>query len=380
MTSRLLSLGCALIAFSPTLTLLLLFTYNKAQLVIIVTTSAFFYLLSSLASSILSLPFTFLGGNGNGGEFEKWNAFVLIPISVVCQSFFRCAFVKVFRKVEGVIERSIVSHEQEEEEMDEIRRGRSRTRRGESHDASVDADDDGDEDNNGNRNNYGNGNGNDNDNERVSESSLLRLELNDIACSIAAGTGYSGMHSVLLYGTLLASEGGRLGALYQPSCAIMPSLINSAIMAFWFSILDIVWMMVAFYGIRMWDSHKLYQAQLQASREQGGQEQLQQQQQPQQQLFNAYSNGAAIMNEWSFGKGRVSGKAALLFMMVSHLLASLSTTMNVIIPANGCIVTLPLLTFVSIGIIWIVWVCLKDNFLPEGQKQRIRQATSNHLD
>ena len=206
----------------------------------------------------------------------------------------------------------------------------------------------------------------------VSESALLRLELNDISCSIAAGVGFGGMHAVLLYGTLLASEGGRLGTLYQPSCSFMPSLINSAFMAFWFSILDVVWMMIAFYGVRVWELHLQYkQSQLLS-------QQQQHQQGQQHTFFTAYNHGAAIMNEWSFAKGRVSGKAALLFMILSHLCASLTTTLNVIIPVNGCIVALPLLTFCAIWIMVMSWIYLKDNFLPESQKQRIRMA--NHLD
>ena len=86
------------------------------------------------------------------------------------------------------------------------------------------------------------------------------------------------------------------------------------------------------------------------------------------------------MYDWSFAKGRMSGKAALLFMVVTHLVASLTTTLNVIVPANGCLIALPLLTFVAIGITGVSWVLLKDNFLPEGQKQRIRRATDTHLD
>mmetsp|Transcript_15060 Transcript_15060/g.19072 ORF Transcript_15060/g.19072 Transcript_15060/m.19072 type:complete len:353 (-) Transcript_15060:72-1130(-) len=352
MTSTLLSLGCALIAFSPALTLLLLFAYQKAQLIIIVTTSAFCYLLSSLFSSLLNLPFSFIPNIG------KWSAFIFIPISVLCQAFFRCAFVKMYLKVESVIEKSIQNHEMEENKRNQMGRSRSSDSRSTSHEGKEEEDHDEEEKTN---NDTG-----------VSESSLLRLELNDVSCSIAAGIGFGGMHTILLYGTLLASEGGRKnGTLYQPSCAVMPSLINSAIMAFWFSILDIVWMMVALYGVRMWENHLQYKV----SQKRVSQNYVQNQNQS---VFTAYNTGTAIMNEWSFGIGRVSGKAALSFMVLSHLIASFVTTLNVIIPANGCIVSLPLLAIVVIGIIATCWVFLKGSFLPESQKQRIRLA--NHLD
>lgn len=293
--------------------------------------------------------------------------FVIIPVSVLCQAFFRCGFVKLYHKVETVIEESIKSHEEEEEERSAMLRRRNR----ENHNGT--GDDEEETESRGTK--------------QVSESALLRLELNDVSCSIAAGVGFGGMHSVLLYGTLLASENSRNGTLYQPSCAFMPSLANSAIMAFWFSILDVVWMMVSFYGVRVHEGHVQYKAQqaagVAASLAPTGQQQPQQQRQlqsqsSQQAIFTAYNHGAAIIDEWSFAKGRVSGKAALLFMTLTHLGASLSTTFNALLPANGCVVALPMLSFVALGIITTAWVFLKDNFLPEGQKQRIRQA--NHLD
>ncbi len=279
---------------------------------------------------------------------------------------------KIYLKVEAVIEKSIQNHEMEEYERNQMR---SRSRSNNSSTGRNKADDEEEEEEEKNDDTAAAAEGTE-----VSESSLLRLELNDLSCSIAAGIGFGGMHTVLLYGTLLASEGGRLnGTLYQPSCAIMPSLMNSAIMAFWFSILDIVWMMVAFYGVRMWENHLQYKLS-QTSGNQNGNANANANANLVQNhtVFTAYNTGAAIMNEWSFGKGRVSGKSALLFMVASHLLASCATTLNIIIPANGCIVSLPLLAVVTVGIIATCWVYLKDSFLPEGQKQRIRMA--NHLD
>jgi len=84
-----------------------------------------------------------------------------------------------------------------------------------------------------------------------SESAMVRLELNDWSCGIASGVGFGGMHAIMLYGTLLASESGNLGTLYQPSCPAIPSLLLSAINAFLFSILDIILMLLTFYGTRL---------------------------------------------------------------------------------------------------------------------------------
>lgn len=336
MTNALLSLGCTLIAFSPSFTLLILFAYPKAQLIIVVTTSAFFYLLSSLAASIFNIPLLLLNkSNGGADDPSKWNAFYVIPISILSQFVFRCAFVKVYHKVESVIEDSIQSHEKEEMERREMvgaSRRRSRNQQNQTGSGTEnDQEDQQDQQHSSSTD------------EPMSESSLLRLELNEISCSIASGVGFATMHTILLYGTLLASENNRVeGTLYQISCSVMPSLIQSALMAFWFSILDIVWMMVTFYGMRMY-----------------------------------YSN-SGNNNQWSFGKNRVGGKAALSFVLITHLIASLSTSLNVIIPANGCIVSLPLLSVVSVGIVTLAWAYLKESFLPESQRLRIRQA--NHLD
>mmetsp|Transcript_6305 Transcript_6305/g.7992 ORF Transcript_6305/g.7992 Transcript_6305/m.7992 type:complete len:317 (+) Transcript_6305:176-1126(+) len=316
MTSFLLSLGCALIAFSPALSLLILFTYSKAQLIIIVTISAFTHLLSSLVSALLYLPFSFI-------NMGNYNAFVLIPTSILSQAFLKCGFVHLYHKVESVIESSIQRHEQEERERMEDNHGECN-----DDDAAAAAE--------------------------VSETALLRLELNDASCGIAAGVGFGGMHTVMLYGTLLASEGGRMGTLYQPSCAVMPSLVNSAIMAFFFGILDIVWMLMIFYGMRRWK-------------------------QPNQQVSESGPGaGNPSIHDWSFVKGAVGGKAAIATMIISHFVASFVTTANMGFPVNGCVIALPLLAFVTIATVSLFVIYFKDNYLPSSQKRMIRQ--SNHFD
>jgi anterior pharynx defective protein 1 len=293
MTSFALTLSCALLAFSPTLSLLFLFTYSKAQLVIVVTTSAFFQLLACLLSSLIHLPFRFMDSNA---------VYIIIPTSVVSQALLRCAFVKIYHKVERVIEKSIQRHEAEN--RDETRNSSDQT-------------------------------------EEVSEVSLLRLELNDVSCGLASGVGFGFMHTVMLYGTLLASENNRIGTLYQESCTAMPSIFNSALMAFMFGVLDIVWMMLSFYGMRR-------------------------------------LNSIGRTSEWSFAKGHVGGKAALAFVFTSHLAASFATLPNEMFSSNGCYVALPVLATITIVTTSLAWIYCNETYLPEGQKDRIRQV--RHLD
>lgn len=193
MTSPILALGCSLIAFSPTTSLLILIIAKKAQLVIIVTSSAFAYLLSSLLAS--GIWFVLPG-------FIRSSPFFLIPVGVASQFFLRVIYVRGYMKIENLI--------------------CSLTRQSQSSDQTG------------------------------NENALVRLELNDWSCGIASGVGFGGMHAIMLYGTLLSSEFGNLGTLYQPSCPLVPSLVLSAINAFLFSILDIIIMLLTFYGTRLW--------------------------------------------------------------------------------------------------------------------------------
>jgi hypothetical protein len=268
--------------------------------------------------------------------------------------------------VETVIESSIEYHEREEIEEEERNAGGRRSRNGDGSNDRGGGDDE-EEETNDNYNDNGNDNGNGNDTPAItnSETALLRLELNDVSCSLAAGIGFGSMHAILLYGTLLASENSRPeGTLYQPSCTIMPSLMNSAFMAFWFSLLDVTWMMIAFYGMRRYKENKEYK------------DQQQSQHQHQQQ---------SLLSEWSFAKNQVGGKAALTYMVVTHLIVSLITTFNVIVPVNGCVIALPLLSIVSVCIMVFSWSWFKGSFIPLKQKQRIRLVSNNtnfnnHLD
>lgn len=315
MTSFALSLGCALLAFSPTLSLLFLFAYSKAQLIIIVISSAFSQLLACLLAAILHLPFQALGisgGNDAGAGTTLSSVMVVIPTSIVSQMIMRCGFVRLYHKVEHVIEKSIQRHEMQHEQENE------------------------------------HSNSNNDDDEQLSETAQLRLELNDASASIAAGVGFGFFHTVMLYGTLLASENSRMGTLYQDSCTMMPSIFNSALMAFMFGIMDIVWMCFTFYGMRM---------------------------------LQAQGDAGRGLSSWHLGRDAIGGKVALLLVLLTHFAAALATVPNQSMKINGCVVALPSLAGVMVVTVALFWVLCKKNFLPSSQELRIRQArSSSHLD
>lgn len=310
MTSFALSLGCALLAFSPTLSLLLLFAYSKAQLVIIVTTSSFAHLLSCLLAALLHLPFK---GLSTGTQA----IFIILPTSILAQAICRCGFVYLYHKVEGVIETSIAQHE------------RQHTNYG-----------------NGNRNSN-NDNNNDDNEPIISETAQLRLELNDASAGIASGVGFGFFHTVMLYGTLLASENSRVGTLYQNSCTFMPSVFNSAIMAFFFGILDIVWMLLTFYGMRRCRTNN----------------------------NDATSTSAP---QWQVFPGAVGGKAALALVLVTHFAAAFATVPNQTFAVNGCVIAIPSLAGVTLATMAMFWYLIQaSSFLPDNQKM-LRIRMENH--
>jgi len=108
--------------------------------------------------------------------------------------------------VENVIRRSVAKHEEEQLAAD-----------------------------NANSDNNNNSNANE-VSDAHAETNALQLQLNDLSCSLASGCGYAFLHSLFLYGTLLASESGESnsynegvyaggggstgsgGTLYQESC------------------------------------------------------------------------------------------------------------------------------------------------------------------
>jgi len=207
-------------------------------------------------------------------------ALVVIPVAVLSQALLRCAFVKGYLKVEGVIERSVRQHERREHAE---RSG-----------------------------------------EPSNETSKLKLELNDWACGLAAGTGFGGMHAVMIFGTLLASEAGMEGTLYQPSCKAMPSLVNSAILAFFFSILDFVLMFLTFYGMR---------------------------------------------RRISPDHGASKGTSVILVSMIFHAATSFASVANR--AQNGCAVSLPMVAAIVTLSVVLFAIKIAPNYLPKSQRERL---------
>lgn len=296
MTSAALVCGSAFLAFGPLASLLFGIVYQKAQLVIVVTTSAFAFLISALGASIIWSIFHAIGVNHP--------VIILIP-GVIFQFVMRCGFVALYHKVEKVIQSSIEHHEAMQQRQP-----------------------------NANANN-GSNNGN---NDEATDSTLLRLELNDWACGLASGVGFGGMHAVLLYGTLLASESGNLGTLYQDSCPSMPGLLLSAWNAFFFTILDIVWMLFTFFGMRR-------------RRSPGTEE------------FSTTTGFGTY-----FGNSSKSGNMALAFVAVTHVAASFATTPNHF--GGGCLVSLPLVAAIVAGTVAAFRVGVFNIYLPTDQRRR----------
>jgi hypothetical protein len=284
MTAAALAWGSAFLAFGPVASTLFLIVYQKAQLVIVVTTSAFAFLLSALGASLFWYMFHAAGVN---------HPIIILLPGVIFQGIMRCGFVALYHKVEKVIESSIARHEQHQ-----IQRGESE--------------------------------------EAMAESARLRLELNDWACGLAAGTGFGGMHAVLLYGTLLASESSNLGTLIQDSCPSMPGLLLSAMNAFLFTILDMIWMLFTFFGMRRRRSPGM-----DCSR----------------------GVGAVI------GNSRQSGNIALAICGITHLAASFATTPNAF--GGGCSLSIPLLVGIVLLTVCTFVVGVSNIYLPAHQRRRM---------
>ena len=270
--------GSAFIGFAPLACFFFQIVFPKPQLLIVSITAAFFYL---LAASSASLCWYIL--DPTIGLSGPWAA--IIP-GVFFSFTFRCIFVRVYHKVETVIEASI-------EKSEEERSGAS---------------------------------GDNNESTSVAKN---RLALNDAACGLAAGVGFGGMHAILLFGSLLASETSDVGILYQPSCPKVPALTVSGINTFCFFFLDIFWMLFTFFGMRR------------------------------RVLFPRGGGALADINPFSrrfgsyFGNTRIGGNNALLVCLITHFCASGFTTFNAF--QFGCVfsmTTLPLLTLIVAYLFW----------------------------
>lgn len=392
MTSPSLVLGSALLAFSPSASLLLLLVSQKPQLVILAVCSAFAYLLSALLSSLFWLVITSIDGAIHGGDggigagaSGVGTLLALAVPGVFSQMLVRCYFVRGYFRVESVIRRSVAKHEEETTAA-----AAAATSRGSS---------------NGSANNGAH------DEDAHAETNALQLQLNDKSCSIASGCGYALLHSLFLYGTLLASESGEAnsydegvyaggggstghgGTLYQESCGEfvafhfcascalsydckvgmtdeinlsanelggMPSLINGALIACMFSVLDVMWMMLCFFGMRRRSSSRggIDAAATSVSvGDRGG--------------GTAQALVQALTCQ-GISDSRSGGIASLLFVAITHLTASLVLAPNGH-GADGCRVSLPLL---GVVVIWVGIVLSRvvgsGKFLPEDQRRRIQ--------
>lgn len=409
MTSPTLIIGSILIAFGPTFSLLLLLISSKPQLVILAICAAFAYLLSALASSLLWLVVTsaFVGpSSGNVGT----TVLAISVTGVACQMMLRCSFVTGYFNIETVIRGSVSKHEGEVATAANNYAAAGYTTSSTTNDGngsnangttaasngSAPTANDGSRDEHTTNNH---GTTTTNTTTTVSETMALQLQLNDLSCSLASGVGYAILHSLFLYGTLLASEGGESnsyddggsyvggggstgygGTLYQDSCGAIPSLFHGAIIAMCFSTLDVCWMMLCFYGMRR--IIRIQQRQSRSRQQQYGNNRSF----PPSRTREGVGVGRSILLRTLTCHGfdnddtdsTTSGYTALLFVTITHLLASLVLTFNSY--TNGCVISLPCLAMV---VLWVMAVLCnivrKDQFLPVDQKSRImtmRQTTS----
>jgi anterior pharynx defective protein 1 len=167
---RLLSVGCALLAYSPACSLLVLFS-KRPQLIIVALAAAFFWLCSSLLTAIF---WWFIQLSGT----SVWP--LIIIISTLIQEGMRYGYILAYRQTENLILRS-------------------------------------------------------------SPHSNRAFPLNDLSSGLAGGVGFGLMHSLLLYGSVLASGGGP-ATYFDDSCPTTPLILVSALTSLAFFILDIIWM------------------------------------------------------------------------------------------------------------------------------------------
>ncbi|VEU43775.1 unnamed protein product [Pseudo-nitzschia multistriata] len=293
--TKALVLGSAAIGLAPFFCFFFQIVFPKPQLLIVSISAGFFYL---LAASAASLCWYIL--DPTIGLSNVWAA--IVP-GVFFQFIFRCLFVTTYHKVENVIEASIEKSEEEEREHQQQAGNNDRS--------------------------------DDDENVQVAKN---KLSLNDAACGIAAGVGFGGLHAILMFGSLLASETYDAGVLYQPSCPKVPSLMVSALNTFCFFFLDIFWMLFAFFGVRR------------------------------RVLFPRGGGALSDINPLSrpfghyFGNTRTGGNQALLTILITHFCAAGFTTFNVF--QYGCIFSLTTLPVLTIVVAYIFWSGVSKIYMP----------------
>ena len=293
--------------------------------------------------------------------------------SVLMQWFVRMQFVKLYFGVEDVIRKSVAKHEAEES-MDMTTTDATR--------------------NGGTQQ------------QQHAETNALQLQLNDLSCSLASGTGYALLHTLFLFGTLLASEShesnnyygnlqtaqgyygggggstGHGGTLYQNSCSSsMPSLVNGALVGCMFSILDVVFMMLTFFGMRRRQQYYYYQQQ--HHRGGGSSSPIVVRPPPPRSssLFQLLRDGLSFCNNNGGINDTIQGgNAALGLVIISHLMASLALAPNGIMEENGCLISLPCLAAVVVLVVGLFWRGVKGHFLPVDQRERIQELRLSGVD
>lgn len=378
MTSPSLILGSILLAFSPSFSLLLLIVSNKPQLVILAVCSAFAYLLSALASSFvwfITSAILLFGREGDGGDSVSVSIntlLLLAPTGVVCQMCARCAYVCGYFKIETVIRQSVLRHETETTAAAAAATSEGVITGNNGRDSATTI-----ASNNGSTAANANATHEEGRHAPVvaTETEALQLQLNDLSCSLASGCGYATLHSLFLYGTLLASESGEAnsyddgayvggggstgygGTLYQSSCTGMPSLIHGALIAGMFSCLDVMWMMICFYGMRRRYS-KQY-ARLSSSSSMS------------ERLTTTFGALVQACTCRGLDDSVSGGNAAILFVAMTHLLASLVLAPNA--HEDGCKISLPCLGGVVLWVGMALGCVLRGgHFLPIDQRRRIQ--------
>lgn len=320
-----LTLGSALLAFGPYISIFFLIVYKKAQLVIVATSAAFFFLLASTGASLVWLLFHTIGLD---------SPFSAIVPGVFFQFVARCAFVSLYHKVETVIQQSIAKQQEEEQKEYEQNQNNDPNNNATSTNATnvgVIAD----------------GQSRINRSRSWADAARLRLELNDAISAIAAATGYGGMHAILLFGTLLAGQTANVGVLYQDSCPRIPSLVVSACFTFLFSILDVFLMLFTFFGMR----RRL--------------------------LFHRGDAPADVRLLGGYlGNSRNGGNVALLVSLVTHFMASVVTVADYV--PQGCRFSIPAVGGIVLLTMYIFWAgCGRIYMPPISSSSSMRRGTSN---
>jgi hypothetical protein len=343
--------GCFALAYGPLLSIFTCVVYPKAQLVIIATTFAFGFILAATISSvvykILQLIFQFdsiittttsSSSSANENTFESdysngnaWEGALsaIIP-SVFFQFVFRCIFTSLYHKVERVIQTSL--HKQQEEEranfvLQHPTHGNNAA--GGSSTSAVTATVPGELPSDATTAStthpvppsFSS----------ITDASKFKLALNDGSAAIAAAVGFGGMHAIVLYGTLLSSEAvnNTSGILYQNSCPYIPSLVHSAMLTHWFSLLQIFWMLLTFFGMRR---------RLMYHRGESHNDITTTTMVPEETTMSSPQHRPNRAGAY-LGNSRKGGNYALLLTLVSHYMVALVTLYNR--QPNGCYVTLP---------------------------------------